>query len=153
MANGFRPVKRRDCVPFRLMPSRSGSGRAGWRPKERQVTCTATDRAGNATNRSFPVTVRGALDQTNALVNLLAGSNLGSPTNSLIDKLAGIQAKLRNGNVAPVCNDLTAFINEVSAQSGKALTPAQASQLAPAAVQIRAVLGSPCWVPACYRIR
>jgi hypothetical protein len=38
---------------------------------------------------------------------------------------------------------LTAFLNEVNAQSGKAITAAQAMQLVAAAQQIKTVVGCP----------
>jgi hypothetical protein len=105
------------------------------------VACTAADRAGNSTTRSFQVTVRSALDQINDLIALLSSYNLGPPADSLMSKLSGIQSKLESGHTNPACNELNAFLNEVSAQTGKLLTVAQANQLTAAANQIRAVLG------------
>ena len=81
------------------------------------------------------------MDQTNNLIALLTSYNLGTPASSLMNKLTGIQSKLQNGNTNPACNELNAFLNEVTAQTGKLLTAAQAAQLTEAANQIMGVLG------------
>jgi len=61
--------------------------------------------------------------------------------NSLIVKLQNDQNSLAAGDTASVCESLTAFINQVNAQAGKALTTDRAIQLIARAGQIRAVLG------------
>ena len=109
------------------------------------VTCTATDFSGNSTTASFSVTVFGAPDQITDLIALVNSFNLRQGIENSLD------AKLRNvidalgaasaGNVATACSKLGSFINEVQAQSGKALTMAQANQLVTAANQVRAILG------------
>ena len=109
------------------------------------VTCTATDSSGNSTTESFSVTVFGAPDQITDLIALVNSFNLRQGIENSLD------AKLRNvidalgaasaGNVATACSKLGSFINEVQAQSGKALTMAQANQLVTAANQVRAILG------------
>jgi hypothetical protein len=109
------------------------------------VTCTATDEAGNDTTARFPVHVRGAAEQTADLVDLVLATNAKQGTvSSLTAKLNAVQQALAAANAADradASNKLGAFINEVAAQSGKALTPAQASPLLEAAEQIQAVLG------------
>jgi hypothetical protein len=51
--------------------------------------------------------------------------------------------KAKQGDFTSSCSMLNAFINEVLAQSGKAITAAQANQLIAMANQIKAVLGCP----------
>jgi hypothetical protein len=109
------------------------------------VTCTATDEAGNDTTASFAVHVRGAAEQTAELIDLVLTTNAKQgAVNSLTAKLNAVQQALAAANPADradASNKLDAFINEVAAQSGKALTPTQGSQLLAAAEQIQAVLG------------
>jgi len=69
---------------------------------------------------------------------------LGLPNgieNSLLVKLQGAQAALSSGNAAGACSRLAAFINEVSAQSGKKIPAPDAAQLATAASNLKAQLG------------
>jgi hypothetical protein len=60
---------------------------------------------------------------------------------SLIAKLQNALAALIAGNNTAACNKLAAFINEVQAQSGKAITTAQAAQIVALINQIRTALG------------
>jgi len=109
------------------------------------VRCTATDASGNSSSKSFLIVVRGAADQIGDLASLVNGFNLKQGIeNSLDAKLQNANAALaaaNAGDIAGACNLMAAFINEVNAQSGKALTSAQASQLLAAANQVRSVLG------------
>ena len=59
----------------------------------------------------------------------------------MVVKLNAAIASLLRGNTAAACNQLAAFQNEAQAQSGKALTSAQALQLIGAAAAIRSQLG------------
>jgi len=52
-------------------------------------------------------------------------------------------ASVARGNVASACGQLTAFINRVSAQSGKNLAVADADDLLRVAGDIKAALGCP----------
>lgn len=61
--------------------------------------------------------------------------------NSLLAKLGQARTAASAGRTAPACGAMTAFTNEVSAQSGKGLTAADASQLLAAATKIKATLG------------
>jgi hypothetical protein len=64
--------------------------------------------------------------------------------NSLDAKLTNAQAALaaaQAGNYANACGALSAFINEVQAQSGKSITVAQATQFIAAANDVRAEIG------------
>ena len=109
------------------------------------VTCAAADMAGNGASGTFQVIVRAAADQISNLIGLVQSFNLQPPgiANSLISKLQNALTSVNAGNITDACNQLGAFINEVRAQSGKALTVAQANQLIAAANQIKAVLGCP----------
>ena len=101
------------------------------------VTCTASDAAGNATTASFDVHVKGAAEQLDDLLAAVGG--LG-PGTGLADKVRAARDALAAGNDADACSSLRGFINQVQAQSGKKLTPAQAAELIAAATRIRAVL-------------
>jgi len=110
------------------------------------VTCTATDGAGNTTVASFVVHVSGdAAEQAAALANLVLATNAKQGiVNSLDAKLGAVQQALtaaNAGNRADAASKLNAFINDVAAQSGKALTADQAAQLISTAKQIQALLG------------
>ncbi len=61
--------------------------------------------------------------------------------NSLLAKLESALKCADRGNLACTCNSLRAFINEVSAQAGKALTQEEAQLLIAAAEGLRATLG------------
>jgi HYR domain len=109
------------------------------------MLCTATDAAGNAATGSVTVLVQAAAAQVSELIVAVQGFNLQQGiSNSLDAKLQNVLNALAgaaNGETAAVCNQLGAFINETTAQSGKKLTVAQANQLIAAAQQIRAVIG------------
>ncbi len=109
------------------------------------VTCTATDAAGNLATAQFQVIVQGAAEQIADLVALVQSFNLKQGIeNSLDAKLQNAQDALtaaQGGDLPSACNLLNAFSNEAQAQSGKAISPDQASQLNAAANQITAVLG------------
>jgi len=100
-----------------------------------------------ATVTSFSpfIIVKGATDQLNDLISMVRGFNLQRGIeNSLDSKLQNAQDALtaaRSGNRSTACNSMASFINEAQAQSGKALTVAQANQLLTATRQIRATLG------------
>jgi len=109
------------------------------------VACTATDGAGNTASGSIQVLVQAAAAQVANLVILVQNFNLvQNIANSLDAKLQNILSALgaaQSGSVANVCGQLSAFINETQAQSGKKLTVAQADQLIVAATRIEAVIG------------
>lgn len=78
------------------------------------------------------------------LISLIRSFNLQRGIeNSLVVKLERAEAAESRGDLTAACNLLDAFINEVNAQSGKALTTAQADQLIKAASQIKVGLGCP----------
>ncbi len=90
---------------------------------------------------------KGPIDLTNDLISLVQSLNLQQGiSNSLDVKLANVENALNAmhaGDVTTACNSLSAFISEVQAQSGAALTAAQANQLIAAANQIKVALGCP----------
>lgn len=96
------------------------------------VTCSAADGAGNLATKMFTVHVAGAAEQIANLKTSVGSLGLpGGIATSLLAKLNG----------TPNCGQLNAFINQVAALTGKALSPAQAAQLIAAASQIRAAMG------------
>jgi probable HAF family extracellular repeat protein len=103
-----------------------------------QVTCTASDAAGNNATASFEVHVKDAAEQIDDLIARVEGLRRGT---SLTDKLAAAKAALALGNRTTACEKLDGFANEAEAQSGKKLTAAQAAELTASANRIRAVLG------------
>ena len=111
------------------------------------VMCTATDASGNSSYASFNVTVKGASGQIADLIALVTSFNLRQGiTNSLDAKLQNVLAALTAagvGDIATACNKLNAFINEVQAQSGKAITTLQADQLLAQTTQVKGALGCP----------
>ena len=102
------------------------------------VKCSATDRAGNTATGAFIVTVNGATAQ---LTDLLAAVQGVGPGKSLAAKVHTAQRDLGSGNTSAGCSDLTAFISEVKAQTGKKIPAAQAQQLITDARRIQAVIG------------
>ena len=102
------------------------------------VNCTATDESGNSASASFAVHVKGGAEQ---LADLAAGVAGLGPGKSLADKAAQAQVYLAQGQTQEACDVLTAFGNEVRAQSGKKIPAAQATALIADASRIRVVLG------------
>ncbi len=101
-------------------------------------TCTATDASGNVATASFHVTVKGAAQQIADLKAYVASLNLGPGlTNSLESKLNAAAQDPLPGS----CSDLGNFINQVNAQTGKAISSQVATQLVATAKRIKSVLG------------
>jgi len=90
------------------------------------------------------VTVKGASAQVSdqiTLVQSLSGTSAMIKT-SLIDKLNAIQASLNAGQTTDACNQLGAYINQITGLQGKKqISQADATLLINNAKQIRAVLG------------
>ena len=63
------------------------------------------------------------------------------PGGSLADKVGQALANLSGGDVPGACSTLTAFINEVNAQSGKTIPSSQAATLIASAQEIKTLLG------------
>ena len=109
------------------------------------VTCTATDHVGNTSSGSFRVTVLGAKEQLNNLVQKVA--NYSSLPRAVKTQLIGALQSLLAGfdptNATQkqlVCGTLNTFIRAVQAMSGRALPAAVAADWIADATRIRAVL-------------
>jgi len=100
------------------------------------VSCTTDDTRGNASVGTFTVTVRSASQVVTDLVALTAIYNFQQGAGLLQNVLNGIAA----GNTSSACAQLSAFINQVQAQSGKKLTAAQAAALISAATTAKAAI-------------
>ena len=79
-----------------------------------------------------------------SLIALIQGFGLprGLET-SLTRKLENARESLDRGNTRAACNQISAFVNEVTAQGGHGLTADQADQLLGGAAELRASLGCP----------
>jgi hypothetical protein len=103
------------------------------------VTCAATD--ANDSNApvatSFTITVKGAAEQVADLYQAVQGVGAGT---SLAGKITQDQAYLAAGDPIDAWFTLGAFINEVTAQSGKHIPAGQAAQLIADAQRIQAVM-------------
>jgi hypothetical protein len=80
------------------------------------------------------------------LIDTLAGYVRGTGLSkgiqtSLLAKLAAAQSYLAGGNIAAAIQAVTDFLNEVSAQSGKAITAGQAAEMTNQAQTVIAVIG------------
>jgi hypothetical protein len=106
------------------------------------VQSTATDPSANQVSCSFGVHVKGALEQTQDLLAAVNGLNTKPGVkNGLLVQLNTALAGLQNNHPVVACGALEAFIDLVSAQSGKAISVSDANYLIAAATQIRAVIG------------
>lgn len=110
-------------------------------------TVTAVDAAGNSTTQSVGYDVVGPVpvdEQLRSLGALISG--VGAPpgtTRSLLAKLGAVQSSVARGNTTSACNQLSALIHEVQAQSGKKLTVDEADAIIAAAEQLSSALGCP----------
>jgi hypothetical protein len=95
--------------------------------------------------KTFQLPVRSAPEQLAALIALVEGFDLKQGIETSLDaKLANAKHALERasvGDTATACGLLDAFLSEVAAQSGKALTLDQASQLTEKAQAVKAALG------------
>jgi hypothetical protein len=106
------------------------------------VNCTATDLAGNQTQGSFSVSVLGAADQLQALIQFLQDSDAPNGfKNSRVSQLYVAANSLQGENLNATCSQLQAFITSVSAQSGKQISTDLANELIERAENIKTVLG------------
>lgn len=91
------------------------------------ATASATDKAGNKGSATAAFTVTVDFGSLCSLVGQLS-TNTGV-TQGLCAKLAAAKASAARGQTKPKDNQLSAFDNQVDAQSGKAFTPSQAALL------------------------
>ena len=103
------------------------------------VTCTATDPddSNSPVKTSFTVTIKGAAAQLADLYQAVQGVGTGT---SLADKIFLAQAYLAAGDITDASSTLDAFINEVTAQSGKSIPAGQAAELIADAQRIQALI-------------
>ncbi len=105
------------------------------------VNCTASDPAGNTASGNFTVTVKGAADQVNELINTVNSMGLASNLQNALDaKLQDVLTAINAGQTATACSELTDFIGFVQSHTGKGISSIQAQTLIQAAQQIQAVL-------------
>ena len=106
------------------------------------VTLTVTDSHGASNSCVAIVHVEGAAEQITHIIALVQSLGLQPVTaNSLIVKLQAAASALVRGNIQAAWGSLSAFLNEVNAQTGKKLTAGQADLLNAEATRIRAALG------------
>jgi hypothetical protein len=96
------------------------------------LAVTATDLYGNSTTVSVSFSVTATVDSLTATVNRLFDE--GKITNAgvrdgLLSKLATAQAYLDAGKVKGATSALNAFVNQVRAQTGKAISTDAATRL------------------------
>jgi hypothetical protein len=113
------------------------------------ITVTANDgqSANNTFSRTFTIQVFNSPLATTQINNLIAkvqglSGVTSSLKNSLINKLQTASKQLPN-QPAGACENITLFIQQVNAQSGKGLTTTQANSLLADANQIKLTLGCP----------
>ena len=75
------------------------------------------------------------------LADLVAAVTGIGPGSSLADKVFAAQIYFASGNTASTCSALTAFVHEVSAQSGKNIPATAATSLIASAAKIKSKLG------------
>jgi len=126
-----------DLVDGSVTPTCSPASGATFAIGSTTVNCSATDAHGNTGHASFVVNVNSPAAMLN---DLWLAANL-PPGKSLPQKVKNAQAAYAAHDIPTTCSILAAFISEVSAQSGKQLTVAQATDLLGRARAIRTVLG------------
>jgi PKD repeat protein len=94
------------------------------------VTLTVTDDDGSTGTDTLTVTVLTPSEATEDLIDVVDDLDLPEGTNtSLVSKLEGAIAALEGSQYNAAINKIEAFINEVEAQRGKALTDEEADTL------------------------
>src|SRR5207248_1077253 len=105
------------------------------------VTLSATNAAGNSSTATITVHVRGAAEQTALLRVLVDSDGLDKLGTSLDDKLTTVSTLIAAGKSGEAAENLSAFVSQVNAQAGKALTTSQAAAMTDAATRIQHVIG------------
>jgi hypothetical protein len=105
------------------------------------VSCTATDASSNTTSKSFQITVLGAVDQLNSLINRVKGMTIEPGFKSeLLNRLNNALSALKAKTTAKACSELAKFLEGVNSKSGKKILAGNAATLTSDANRIRAVL-------------
>jgi hypothetical protein len=102
------------------------------------VICTATDTHNNSATASFTIHVEGASEQLTDLGGAFTGVGPGT---SLADKVQQAQTYLAANDTTDACSTLTAFANEVNAQSTITIPLAAAQVFLASANRIKNVIG------------
>jgi minor extracellular serine protease Vpr len=93
------------------------------------IALSVSDRAGNAASAQADVSVRVTHDSLCTLSQQFLQGAAPGLSNSLCAKLDAARGSLERGNAKAANNQLSAYQNQVAAQSGKALSAAQAATL------------------------
>lgn len=110
-------------------------------PGAKTISVTAVDIAGNETNLIHGYNVLSASEAIDRLIAKVRSLNLQKGTeNSLIAKLNAAKASLERGQDITAVNQLSAFIKEVLAQSGKKITISDTDDLVSRATRIIAAI-------------
>lgn len=105
------------------------------------VACVATDFTGKTSSASFSVTVLGALEQITSLRAAVAGLPDAKLARALDAKLRDAAAGYQASNMNKACSRMADFEAQVSAQSGKGIPVATATQWLADANRIEDVMG------------
>jgi outer membrane protein assembly factor BamB len=103
------------------------------------VTCSVTDPddTPSTVTKTFTISVKGAAAQLTDLAQTVKGVGPGT---SLADKVQAAEDDLAAGHITATCGTLSAFVNEVDAQSGKSIPSTKAAALIASAQRIQNVL-------------
>lgn len=101
------------------------------------VSCTASDLHANFSYGSFAVTVQAAPEIVSTLIADVVALGFNQSSNLLRNVLESVD----RDNITAACNQLGAFINQVMAQAGRALTVAEAATLIESAENARGAIG------------
>jgi hypothetical protein len=95
------------------------------------LSVSASDRAGNTSSTGVGFTVVATIESLTAAVDsfLAAGEIDASAGRSLLSKLEAAKEALSRGNLTGARSKITDFKNQVSAQSGRSISPAAAQRL------------------------
>lgn len=140
----YAPATATDAAPAAPAVSCSPGSGSTFAIGTTQVTCSATDAAGNTGTATFTVTVKGQSAQLvdlEAEVQSLPRTVSAGTRKSLLALLESAQAAVARGNESAACDKLTSFISQVASQSGKKIPTAAATHLILGARRIQAVLG------------
>jgi N-acetylneuraminic acid mutarotase len=99
------------------------------------VTCSASDASLHTGSATLTVTVLGPQQ---IIANLIAQATAAHAKTNLLQN--ALQS-LSDGDTGTACSQLSAFINQVQAQTGKSISPADAPSLIQGAMAARAAIG------------